>query len=158
MSASLTGDKALDRKFKKLADKSANKVAAQGLRAGLRVIAKGIKSEIPSHMKEARKAIGTRFKRKKTGEVKAIVGGGVGKKKKQKLVDRSGKPGVGISRQNIHWLLLGTNNRVKESGASTGSTLPLPAVQSGFLKSEAAAMQKIKETIKKGIAREVAKK
>ena len=153
---SLTGDKELDRKFKRLADKAAKKVAAQGIRAGLRIIAKGIKAEIPGHMKEARKAIGTRFKRKKTGEVKAIVGGGVGKKKK--LSQGRDRPGVGIGQPNIHWLLLGTNNRFQKSGASTGSTLPIPAVRLGFNKSEAAALQKIKDAIKKGIAREAKKK
>lgn len=157
MTVSLTGDKALDRAFKRLGDKVAKKVAAQGIRAGLRIIAKGIKSEIPGHMKEARKAIGTRFKRKKTGETKAIVGGGVGKKKAGST-ERGGKPGVGIARENIHWLLLGTNNRSKESGAFTGSTAPLSAVKLGFSKSEAATLQKIKDTIRKGIAREAAKR
>ena len=157
MTMSLTGDKALDRKFRRLADKAAKKVLAQGIRAGLRVIAKGIKAEIPPHMKDAKKAIGSKLKKNKSGGIVAKVGAAVGKKKKP-AGPRAGRPGVGIARENIHWLLLGTNSRHKESGASTGSTVPIPAVRLGFAKSEAAAAQKIVDTVRKGIAREASKK
>jgi len=154
----LTGDKALNRKFKRLADKAAKKVSAQGIRAGMRAIVKGIKSEIPPHMKEARKAIGSRFKRSKKGVITAKVGGGVGKKK-EKIGERDDKPGVGIGTANIHWLLLGTGERTqKKSGRSTGVMPAVGAIQRGFAKSESAAHNKIKEAIRKGIAREAAKK
>ena len=157
MTMSITGDKELDRKFRRLADKVARKVLAQGIRAGLRVVAKGIKAEIPPHMKDAKKAIGSKLKKDKSGGIVAKVGSGVGGKKKP-VGARGGRPGVGISRQNIHWLLLGTNSRHKGSGASTGSTVPIPAVRLGFAKSEAAAAQKIVDTVRKGIAREASKK
>ena len=77
---SLTGDKELDRKFRRLADKAAKKVLSQGIRAGLMVVAKAIKSEIPVYMKDSKKAIGTKLKKNKQGEIIAKVGAGVGKK------------------------------------------------------------------------------
>ena len=155
----ITGVKELDRKFKRLANKASKKVEAQGIRAGLRVIVKGIKSEIPPHMKDARKAIGSRFKRRKSGEVKAIAGGGAGKKKAAQAGERSGKPGVGISAMNIHWFLLGTTDRTqKTTGRRTGVMPAVDAVRRGFAKTEAAARAKITDTIRKGIAREAKKK
>ena len=162
MPATLTGDKRLDRKLKELSEKTARKVSAAGIRAALRVIANGIKSEIPPHMKDARKAIGMRFKRntrKGDGIVTAKVGGGVGKKTKKKTTSkRSKRRGVGISSANIHWLLMGTGERTqKTTGRSTGVMPAVGAVPRGFAKSKAAAFQKIKENIRKGIAREAAK-
>lgn len=170
-SISITGDKELDLMFRRLAEKAAKNVAFAGIRAGMRVIVKGIKSEIPPHMKEAKKAIGSRFKRntgKKDGVVQAKVGAAVGKKKsvqaaaakKAKATHGKGKkPGVGITSRNIHWLLLGTGDRTqKTTGRRTGIMPGMSAVRLGFNKSEAAAIQKIKEVMRKGIAREAAKK
>ena len=157
MTATITGDRKLDAKLKRLGDKAAKKVSAQGIRAGLRVIVKAIKSEIPSHMKEAKKAIGSHFKRKKSGEVTAKVGAAVGKKKTA-AGGRGDKPGVGIGAANIHWLLLGTGERTqKTTGRKTGVMPAVGAVKRGFAKSEAAALKKIVDTIRKGIAREAKK-
>ena len=175
---SITGDKELDKKFRELADKLAKKVMAQAIRAGMRVIAKGIKSEIPGNMKEARKGIGMRFlrrDRRNSGEFLAKVGAGVGMKnavRKAAAVaaatshGKGKKPGVGISKQNIHWLLAGTGPRKKNAtisatgktlGKSTGVMPAISAVRTGFNKSDEAARQKIIATLRKGIAREAKK-
>ena len=128
MAATLTGDKKLDRKLKELADKSARKVAAQGIRAGMRVIAKGIKAEIPPHMKSARKAVSSRFAKAKGGPNKGIIqakAGNVGPQLKRgkgkgkrfigaRAEGAKKRPGVGIGRRNLHWILLGTAERFKE--------------------------------------------
>lgn len=167
MAATLTGDKALDRKLKRLGDKVAKRVSAQGVRAALRVIAKGIKSEIPASQKSARKAIGTRFMQSKKNGVTAVVGGSKfttdkiegGVTKAKASHGKGKKPGVGISKNNIHWILLGTGQRTQNTtGRRTGIMPAVGAVKRGFAKTEAAAIKKIQDTIRKGIAREAAKK
>lgn len=170
MAVTITGDKKLDAKLKLLGDKTARKVSAAGIRSGMRIIVKGIKSEIPGHMKEARKAIGSRFKRntrKGDGIVMAKIGAAVGMKKaKQKAAGarvkathgKGKKPGVGISANNIHWLLAGTGPRTqKTTGRYTGIMPAMGAVPRGFAKTKSAATQKIIESLRKGIAREAAK-
>ena len=171
MASILTGDKKLDRKLKRLSERSARKVSAAGIRAGLRVIVKGIKSEIPGHMKESRKGIGSRFKRntrKGDGLIMAKAGAKVGinkarqeaaAKKVEATHGKGKKPGVGISSQNIGWLLKGTGaRRHDKTGKSTGAMPALGAVRRGFAKSKASAFQKIKQNIRKGIQREAAKR
>lgn len=184
MVATITGDKELDKNLRRLGGKSANKVSAAAIRAGMRIIQKGIKSEIPSHMKESRKSIGSRFKRntrKGDGIVMAKVGAAVGMKKtkqeaaaeRAKATHSQGKgargkrPGVGISANNIFWLLMGTKERFhdpvvtatgKKLGASTGVMPKLGAVRRGYAKTKDAATKKIIENLRKGIAREAAKK
>lgn len=122
--AFVTGDKQLDRRLKHLQKKGAKKAVASGMRKGLRVIVKGIKSEIPANMKDAKKLIGSRFgkTRNSGGELVAKAGAAVGaagkagtgkgaKFKKKKSKDRSGHSGVGIGARNIHWYILGTKDR-----------------------------------------------
>lgn len=170
MAATITGSKELDAKFKHLSDKGASKVAVRAIRAGMRLIVRGIKSEIPSHMKGAKQAIRSRFKkntRKKDGIISAKVGAAVGMSKAKQAASsekakaahgRGKKPGVGIGARNIHWALIGTKSRTqKTTGRKTGIMPAVGAVKLGFAKSEAAAVQKIKDTLAKGIAREFKK-
>ncbi|MSR60295.1 MAG: hypothetical protein EXS05_22085 [Planctomycetaceae bacterium] len=125
MSATVTGLPELDRKLKDLADKTVNKAMRAGFGAGLRVIVKGIKSEVPAQYKDAKRAIGGRIDKKggaNRDEVRARAGVGVGMKKekidkasaKQKG-KRAKRKGVGIGARNLHWFILGTAER------STGS-------------------------------------
>lgn len=179
----LTGERKINSNLVRLSEKSARKVTAAAMRSGMRVIVKGIKAEIPSHMKSARKAVTSRFAKAKGGANKGILQAKVGnvgpqlkKGKGRKLVGvasgKRGKPGVGISRRNLHWLLLGTKERFKKikaivtatgktparRGASTGIMPQIRAVRRGYAKTQDAAAKKMIDNISKGIAREAAKK
>jgi hypothetical protein len=136
--AALLGDKELDRKLKRLAANSSKKAITAGIRAGMAPIAKAMRAAINSTSasselkREARKTIGARFgKTRKIQERHAKVGFGVGKRAaavkrakaaRQKRIEggRSGGGGVGISAANIHWFVLGTDERHQESGHPTG--------------------------------------
>jgi hypothetical protein len=150
----VTGDKAIDRVLEAMQAGAVKKIMRPAIAAGLRVSAKAMKAAVPANMKDAKKAIGSRFnKSKRTGELMAKAGAGVGsigKKKnrekaeeKQKL-KRGGRPGVGIGVRNIMWFILGTKGRRTESGKSTGSMPPqMDPVRQGFESSQASVMQKI---------------
>lgn len=135
----VTGDKELDAALKDLG-KKANSIAASGVRAALNEIKKGVQSELPTRL---RRAIGSRFKKYRKGEVTAKVGGAVGKARKYagRRPAGSGRPGVGISGQNIHWYLAGTEPRVqKTTRRPTGKMPKVTAVPFGYAKSKAQAM------------------
>lgn len=152
MPAIITGDKALDKVLANLQAGAEKKVMKPAIAAGLRVAAKAMKAAVPANMKDAKKAIGSRFnKSRRTGEVMAKAGAGVGMKaaKIAKQVakqseKRAGRPGVGVGVRNIMWFILGTKSRQTESGKSTGS-MPsqMNPVQEGFSRSVGAVMQKI---------------
>jgi hypothetical protein len=129
----------LERKLAHLEKRAARRVAAKGIRAGLTVVGKAMRSAInasdasPELKREARKTIGQRFQRKVAGGLgpQAKVGFSVAKRTKQiakaraartKRVEagKSGGRGVGISAKNIHWFVLGTDEREHKSGHSTG--------------------------------------
>lgn len=145
-----------------------DKVAPAGLKGYLRVVTKAVKSEIPSNMKDARKAIGWRFKKKdrRTGKVLAKVGTGVGitSKSDRRLLlkglkaDRKGRGGVGISVQNIHWYIVGTKQRFTRSGADRGVMPANPVVKKGFAKSRSAALMKFKDLSEKALIRAAKKR
>jgi len=178
----ITGDRTLDRKLKSIANKTAKKAMRAGVRAGLGVIVKAIKSEVPANMKDAKRAIGSRFGKNKTsGVVEAKAGAGVGIKfKKIRKQDskqkekRKGRPGVGVGARNIQWFILGTaaretgSKRVRTKGSTerekTGnpvhSTGTMEAqmpdiVKAGTAKSESAAVEKIRSKIAETIDRDV---
>lgn len=171
MTAFLTGDKELDKLLTDMQVGAVKKIMRPAIAAGLRVSAKAMKAAVPANMKSAKKAIGSRFnKSKRTGEVMAKAGAGVGMKAaKINKMDaknaerRKGHSGVGISARNIMWFILGTaerftgSKRVRSKGApkgarkSTGNpvhrTGRMPSqmnpVQEGFQRSETEAMNKI---------------
>ncbi len=150
----LTGDKALDRRLQEVGTRIANKAVAAGIRAGLTTISKAIRSEIDNP--RVRKAIGSRFKRKRTkGITSAKVGGGVGRRGAKPA--RRGRAGVGITKENVHWYLLGTAQRANQHGHNRGRMPPHPAVKLGFAKSQSSAMAKVSERIRSTIDREVNK-
>jgi len=123
---SVSGEKQLLKQMEKLSKAAKNKVGKKAITAGVKLMAKAIKREIPSNQKSARKAIGYGYRKPRSGKFRDMIfakaGGGVGMKKnkrekeKQKAKNKSRtKPGVGISSRNVHWLLAGTKDR------STGS-------------------------------------
>jgi len=137
------GVKELDRKFAHLGTRGARAVLAAGINAELGVLAKAFRQQIKNSnasdemKREARRTVGKRFRRGgtsrigKTSTPVAKVGFAVGKRQKQisaakkargKRVAKSGKKGrgVGISAANIHWPVLGTDERRHEGGKSTG--------------------------------------
>lgn len=152
--ASITGEKALDRKLSELKRRTANKAMSAGVRKGLGVIRSAIRQEIDNP--RVRKVIASRFKKnKRTGIREAKVGAGVGKHNAGK--GGRGRPGVGISKQNAHWYFLGTTARVTTNGAYRGQMPKNNAVPAGYAKSNRKAVveigRKIWETIEKEIAK-----
>jgi hypothetical protein len=158
ISSNITGDKKIDRKLKRLAKSGQKRIARAALGKALTVLARGVRNAIDPKQKSAKKTVGTKNKKnKKTGIHEAKVGFGVGKQPKKK--QRGNRPGVGISKTNIHWLLLGTKNRTTEKGKSTGA---MPPVGKGWLKNglkaaEPEAFRVMQETVKTKLAQEVAK-
>lgn len=166
----LTGFTELDRRLSRLSNMDARKVARAAVNAGLRVISAEIKSKIPGQYKDARRAVGTSFKKAKfgsnVGQLCAKAGLGVGKGAKN-TKKRAGKKGVGISKQNIHWFVLGTEDRYtgtrswrtskggrrsKPTGKARRFTGRMPAVLDGVVQSavssgSAPAVQKMKEVL-----------
>lgn len=124
----VTGVKELDDRFQELGRKGMARVARSSIGKGLTVIKKAIQRAVPPMAKGAarghttegvRKAIGTSMKvNPATDMQEAKVGAAVGKKRSA-VLPRSGKPrpGVGISANNAHWYVLGTENR--QSGFKT---------------------------------------
>lgn len=181
MSAVITGDKEIDRALENLEKKGARKVMRNGVSKGLRVIVKGIKSEVPSQYKDAKKAIGGSFKKAKggdaNGQIQAKAGAAVGMKLKTlktreaKQKDKRAKAGkskgsVGLGALNIHWAILGTKKRTRtkiggflkdsRGDKTTGKMPPIlgQVVIDGFNKSEGAALAVITSTLRDGIEQE----
>jgi len=134
----LLGDKAMDRKLKRLGTTGSNRAITAGIRASMTPVARAMRtavnaSDASSYLKrEARKSIGQRFaKNRKKGVKEAKVGFSVGKKQKQikaagaargkrLAAGKGGGRGVGISATNIHWFVLGTDLRRTKSGFGSG--------------------------------------
>lgn len=148
----LVGIDDLDAKLADLQLSAANKIVRPALTKGARYLVKKIKSRVPPKKKDAKRAIGFVVDAKggkSKNQQRAKVGAGVGKAFKS-IPKRSGKNsgGVGISGRNIHWFILGTKERVRDTdGRSTGA---MPPVLSGIVKQataqESSAYQSIVRT------------
>ena len=149
----VTGDEELDKALREIGGRIAGRVVTKGIRAGMGEIMKAIRSEL-THA-SAKRAIAHRFKKKKRRNYySAVVGGGVGKRNK----GRGGtNGGVGMSKQNIHWLLMGTSGRQTKSGANRGAMPKNGAVQRGYAKSGSAAMAGVQQKIRTELMKEVQK-
>lgn len=159
INASITGDKALDRKLKRLATSGQKRIARAALGKALTVLARGIRNAVDPKQKSAKKTVGTKNKKnKKTGVHEAKVGFGVGKQTKSKKQRDPKKGGVGISKQNIHWLILGTDERQRDDGASTGRMPKAPDwMKKGIKASEADAFRVMQTTARTKLIQEVNK-
>ena len=138
MTATLLGPKELNRNLDRLSRSGSKRAIVAGIRAGMQPVARAMRAAInaseasPELKREARKTIGARFNKTRHSQVReARVGFSVGKKVKQirgaqaargKRIEagKSGGSGVGVSAANIHWFVLGTDERHQKSGHPTG--------------------------------------
>lgn len=153
----VTGVKELDKQLKKLDRKTNNKVARAALSKGASVGAKAVKKEIPSLQKSARKAIGHSTK-KRSGAVTVAQFGTTGKRTASTKKAKSPSGGVGISKYNIHWYLMGTKDRYHKNGRFTGRMPANDAVASGAKKAKPQIKKAMIERAKAVLAKEVAKR
>ena len=161
----------LDKRLEGLQLAVANRVARSALAKGARVAAKTIKSEIPSRHKAMRKAIGSSVKRVKSGPNKgftqAKAGAAVGKKAAKQKAEAEqtkaqrkaeGKPGVGISAQNIHWYILGTRERtVTKTGQRVGKMPANPIIQQAMARGKGRVFLAVRTGFEDAFERERAK-
>lgn len=117
----VVGSPELDRALAWMAKESPSVMTA-GMGAYLRTSVKAVKQLVPSKF---RTSFAHRFNRKaRETERKAMFGAGVGPR--GSVRNRSAnRPGVGISKYNIHWLVLGTGQRSIKPGANRGA---MPAI------------------------------
>jgi hypothetical protein len=156
----------ISKEIEKLIAKGSKTAAKSGLSKGMTIIARGIRKEIPPKAKSVKKTVGQRFVKGKGSEkhkFEAKVGLGVGKKTKSKKERDPSRPGVGISKENVHWWELGTKKRFRktEDGklVSTGRVRKgPPVVREGFHATKNEARAVIIATIKAKIKAEVKKK
>jgi len=149
----ITGDKALDKALNDIGTKVAARVMTRSIRAGLGVLREAIKDEVTP--RSVKRAIGSRFKKKKRNQgYRAVVGGAVGKRNKGKGGTRGG---VGIAKQNVHWYLMGTSGRQTASGAGRGSMPKNRAVAVAFQKSSATTMRRVTTKAREELLKEVKK-
>jgi hypothetical protein len=129
----ITGDKELDKKLKRLATKSQKKIVRAVDSAMITVFLRGVRNAVPPKQKSAKKALGRKINKKnrKKNITETKFGFGVGKRTTSKKQRDPSKPGVGIAKENVHWLILGTGHRERDNGGSTGR---MPAVGLGWLK------------------------
>lgn len=159
ISGSITGDKKMDRKLKNLATSGQKRISRAALGKGLTVLGRGIRNAIDPKQKSAKKTVGSKNKKnKKTGLHDAKVGLGVGKRTKSKK-QRGTKKGVGISKENIHWLTLGTGHRATKKGKSTGRMPPVGIrwVKQGVKHAEPEAVRVMQQTARAKLIQEAAK-
>jgi hypothetical protein len=154
----LTGDESLIKTLAHLRDSVARRAMRKGLTKAMRIVAKGMKAQVPVNLKSMKPAIGSRLSSGKSrGQFTAKAGAAVGKASKVEAKTKKAKRrGVGIGGRNIHWWILGTASRTNaKTGKSTGA---MPAIASQVVKAGFAASQsQASEVIKHEIAVELAK-
>jgi hypothetical protein len=137
MTTAVDGVRELLNRLAKLKDAGGRRVLKSAIRAGLNEIGKQAKRTVSPQVKTGRKAIRGRLKGTKF--IRAKVGFHVGKDRSKypEQQKRSGKSGVGIGPNNIHWWVAGTKQRrTKKTGQNRGQ---MPAMQPGLM-SQAALM------------------
>lgn len=179
MLEAISGQKQLEAKLRHLGGKGAVRAVAAGTRASLTPIARALRAAITASdastnlKREARKTIGFRFQRGGTSRIGktttpvAKAGFSVGKKaggEVKKFQAKAGRKasagkaqrGVGISSNNIHWYVLGTNERFQKStGKSVGEITNIfgdvtrRALDTSTAPSLAAARLKISQVIRR---------
>ena len=162
MAASITGDKELQKALSELKISAAKRAVQKGLSKAAMEGRKIVKASVPSRYKTVRKAIGWRALKRKdnNNEPGSKVGAGVGKRSKKKTSskDRTGRAGVGIDVNNIHWWFMGTNSRQTKAGINRGGMPPQGEAISVTLSKNAGRLSSVIRTHTwVGIKKEVAK-
>lgn len=156
--------KALGLALEQFRESMQKKIVRGGVNKALRILTKGIKAKVPSKFKGMKRVIGFRMAKKVLG---GKVGAGVGVKKTKivahqakRAAKRTGRPGVGIGAENIHWFIMGTGNRVqKTTKRETGSMPPqVPdLIKQGVESRWNEALNVMAEHIRQQIPKEAAK-
>ena len=167
-------ENAFKKLYKKLnrLKKGHNRLVATAMKAGLRITARAIKTEIPAYkpsrgagskLKEAKKAVGLTARLSKggrspvpKGQMAGKVGSNVGMKKRTSADRPGGSKGIG--RGNLHWYLVGTAPRYHKSGHYTGLMRRTGIVQRAWGATQSLVMEKMKRNLAAGIMREAAKR
>jgi hypothetical protein len=129
MAEALKGMNDLVKTLNTIKDKSLKKATRAGINASLTPLTKAMRAAVNASSastalkRAARKVIGKSLK-KKRGTYQGKAGFAVGKQSKSKRVKSSirwgsSKGGVGLSATNIHWFVLGTDDR--ETGSRSWS-------------------------------------
>lgn len=184
MTVTFTGVAELDRALQQMQGKALESTARSAVRKAMSELAKSQRKYMPAKYKHLKKLIGSRYAKAKRGVTRGVyqakAGFGVGKKqrvrdRKSEKLSESGKkqwkltkagqvrdtrtdqsPGVGISLNNIHWLVLGTARRTTKSGANRGSmpkilfTVVPKGTAAGMSRADAALVRIIAEWVAKG--------
>lgn len=150
--AVLDGLDDLQAELQQLGDTVGGRIAAKAVRRGQSVIRKAIAAEAPrGSTGSLRRSIGSRFrKRRKRGELSAIVGINVGKRVKP-LATRTGKTRAANSAPHGHLAALGTQERSTRSGAKRGRMPANNFVGRGFRRSAGSAAAVVRQTLRDGI-------
>jgi len=163
LTATVTGDRLIDRRLANLTKKGTKRAITAGIRAGMTPMARALRSGINATSasrklkRAARKSVAKRFKKNRAANVReAKVGFGVGRGKGK--VSAMGK-GVGISKQNIHWFVLGTDQRQTKDGQKTGRIEDMFSglAQAALASSAQPAMDAARAKISQVIAQEARK-
>lgn len=99
-------------------------IAARVLSAGLKEVAKELKSIIPDSLAGAKATVGQRVS-KSDSDQRGKVGYGVGRGNRAMSRRSKVSGGIGISANNVHWFVLGTKNRRTKRGFNRGRMPPL---------------------------------
>ncbi len=171
--ATVTGDKQIRRQLAHLKKRVAKRAMTSGINASMTALGKGLRAAInatnvDSNMKkEARRSIGKRFKRGGTSRMGittaqvAKVGFKIGKTKaQQKKRTQGASRGVGVSVRNIHWFVLGTDERAHDSGSPTGKIQGVfgDVTAQAMASSSGAAIAAARKKVGQVILREAAKR
>ncbi len=178
-SRELRGFHNLVRNLNELKDTASKRAARAGVNAGLTVLARTIRQAVngtsasPQLKAAARKTVAKRLNRAQKTEGKPYVGkagfavGKQGDKKKmtahERFVYGQGGArlarGVGVSASNIHWFVLGTQQRTTRRGHRTGKIFGLlaGAVQSACVAAQSGILEAARSKVSQVLAAWAAK-
>ena len=155
--ARVTGFKKIDKKLKRLATTGSKRIGQAMVSSLMTEVSKGIRKAIPPKQRSVKKTLGRKLKKNpETGMHEGKVGLGVGKRTKSKKQRDPKKPGVGISKQNVHWFILGTDHRFTQNAEYTGKMPEAPPwVKTGYYASKTIAARKSREAGRRKLLQEV---
>jgi len=171
----LKGFSRLTANLEKTQRKTSQKVARAGMSASLTPLTKAMRAAVNASpaskevKRQARKLIGRSLKKSK-GNYTGKAGFAVGKQSKKKSMTAHERfvygqggagmaKGVGISASNIHWFVLGTDERQTKSGKATGMIKDLlkGVIPAATVSARGAMLEAARNKCDQVLARETAK-